>query len=105
MSDLRYHARRACQGYDGKQGAFQGYFKPLQRKTACVNVGIAHIDMEVGNLNPSAGFDLNDNDCYKEMLNIIESCSAPFALSSGGRFDVAGWTFRYVSPHALIFLP
>jgi hypothetical protein len=93
-TDLLYHAKRACKGYDGKKGAFQGYFNPNQRKKACVNIGVAHVDMEVGNLNPSAGFDLNDDDCYKELANVIQTCVAPFELSQGGRFDVAGWTFR-----------
>jgi hypothetical protein len=96
ISTLLYHAHRACHGYDGKQGAFQGFFAPNQRKKACVTIGLGHVDMEVGNLNPSKGFDINDGDCYKEMETIIQRCSAPFALSIGGRFDVAGWTFRYV---------
>ena len=85
--------RKVC--YEGKAGAFQGYFQPNERKKACVNNdGIGHINMEVGNLNTQKGFDIKDSDCEKELHKVIDNCKNYLGQSFGGRFDNAGWTFR-----------
>lgn len=95
---LQYHAHRACKGYDGKQGACQGTFKPMEKKRACVNQGLTeYISMEVQNLNGGASFDLNDADCAKEMSAILNACSSR-GVSQGGTNTQAGWYFRCVQP-------
>jgi hypothetical protein len=83
----KYHAKRACEGYDGKAGAFQGYFNPSATKSACVNVAGGHIYMEVTNQNTGAGFNLGDSDCTKQLWERIDACA------KGGISDVAGWHF------------
>ncbi|KAL4724358.1 hypothetical protein ACLX1H_008972 [Fusarium chlamydosporum] len=92
-SDLRWHAQRACEGYEGKRGHFQGWFAPDTYSKTCVEVGVGKLIMEVGNLNKNQGFDIKDSDCTKELHAIIEKCGGPF-FTSGGRFDNSGWTFR-----------
>lgn len=93
---LYWHSGRACRGYDGKQGAFQGTFAPNGKKSACVNVGGNHITMEVQNLNPSKSFDLRDEDCVKEFQFIIKDCtSRGFDVSpGGGNTTPSAWYFR-----------
>lgn len=87
--DANYHVKRACEGYSGVAGAFQGWFAPNQEKYACVNMGYnVKLEMWVKNLNTVTGFDLGDTDCTRE-LQIINS-----ACRTGGDRDVAGWYFR-----------
>jgi hypothetical protein len=93
IKDLKWHAQRACSGYDGKRGAFQGWFAPDTYSKTCVEVGVGKVIMEVGNLNRNQGFDIKDSDCTKELHKVIEECGGPF-FSGGGRFDNSGWTFR-----------
>ncbi|KAJ3526038.1 hypothetical protein NM208_g11374 [Fusarium decemcellulare] len=89
-NDLRYHTKRACRGYNGNKGAFQGTFGPNEKKTACVNWGSGHIDMELQNLNPSNSFDLKDEDCESEFDRLINRCGR-----YGGRVhQPTGWFFR-----------
>ncbi|KAL0939647.1 uncharacterized protein CTRU02_206257 [Colletotrichum truncatum] len=85
----KYHAKRACEGYDGKKGAFQGRFAPGEFKNACVNIsGTQSIRMSVGNLNKNTGFDLGDQDCTLRLQNEINNCG------KGSEHDVSGWRFR-----------
>lgn len=88
-----YHLGRACKGYDGKQGAFQGWFAPGQIKSACVNEGKNRYDMQVQNRG-SQGFDLGDQDCYNEFWLIASTCSAGTIKTIGGERTNAGWWFR-----------
>ena len=86
----RYHAGRACRGYDGNRGAFQGVFGPSETKSVCVNsdtnAGMRYL-FTIQNLNGAQGFDLNDEDCLKRLADEIDGCE------QGGRSDVAGWRF------------
>ncbi|KAK3996565.1 hypothetical protein QBC44DRAFT_402095 [Cladorrhinum sp. PSN332] len=85
----RWHIERACKGYDGKQGAFQGFFNPGQAKSACIqHSGTQKFDLFVQNLNTGAGFDLGDNDCVLRLQNIVNGCA------KGGQDDISGWRFR-----------
>jgi hypothetical protein len=52
--------------------------------------------MEVANLNLSKSFNLNNNDYYNELANIIKiyRLTFPAALSFSGHWDVSSWIFR-----------
>ncbi|RYP45938.1 hypothetical protein DL768_007783 [Monosporascus sp. mg162] len=85
----RWHVERACRGYDGNQGAFQGSFAPGQAKSACVqHSGTQKFEFFVQNLNPGASFDLADADCVWRLQNEINGCDR------GGQSDISGWRFR-----------
>lgn len=85
----RYHAERACRGYDGKQGAFQGVFRAGEAKRACIqHSGTQKFEFMVQNLNNGASFDLGDADCVLRLQNEINGCAR------GGQSDVSGWRFR-----------
>ena len=85
----RFHAERACRGYDGNQGAFQGEFRPGEVKYACIQYsGTSKFEFSVQNLNTGASFDLGDDDCVLRLENEINGCGR------GGESDVAGWRFR-----------
>ncbi|KAB5559521.1 hypothetical protein GE09DRAFT_1220202 [Coniochaeta sp. 2T2.1] len=87
--NARYHVERACKGYDGHQGAFQGVYAPGEAKSACVQgTGTLKYDFVVQNLNTGASFDLADADCVWRLENEINGCA------QGGQSDVAGWRFR-----------
>jgi len=90
-NEAAYHLVRACKGYDGNAGAFQGFFNPGSGKYACVNDSEGHgISMWIDNLNGSEGFDLGDDDCVKELKSIVDVCRA-----HGGYInDNYGWRFR-----------
>lgn len=90
---MKYHATRACKGYDGIKGKFQGTFNGQQRVKVCVNNGVGKINMEVGNLQNNAR-DIKDADCEKELHKVIDDCKSLGGMSFGGRFDRGGWTFR-----------
>ncbi|CAD0093722.1 unnamed protein product [Aureobasidium vineae] len=88
-NDAIYHIARACGGYDGKRGAFQGNFVPGEAKTVCVNSpGNQKYDMLVQNLNTGSTFDLAGNDCSLRLGIIVNDCLR------GGEDTVAGWKFR-----------
>jgi hypothetical protein len=88
-NDAWYHMNRACKGYDGKVGAFQGFFSPLQTKSVCVNgPGNQKYDMSITNLNAREGFDLGDGDCEWRMGQINVDCVR------GGEYEYMGWRFR-----------
>ncbi|KAK2684634.1 hypothetical protein QWA68_016795 [Fusarium oxysporum] len=102
MGTIKFHAERACRGYSGQRGTFQGVFEPGQKKTACVNVPEQgkHLKMEVINKNKQQSFDLKDDDCYSEFVRLINGCRVrvngpPPDHSRGGRDDVSGWHFRF----------
>src|SRR5262245_28208213 len=85
----RWHAERACKGWDGNQGAFQGWFAPGEAKSACIqHSGNQKFEFFVQNLNTAAGFDLGDADCTLRLHNEISGCGR------GGQSDHAGWRFR-----------
>jgi hypothetical protein len=85
----RWHVERACRGFDGNQGAFQGEFRPGEAKYACIqHSGTQKLEFSVQNLNTGASFDLNDADCVLRLQNEINGCS------HGGQSDIAGWRFR-----------
>ncbi|KAM7185999.1 hypothetical protein V8F33_012062 [Rhypophila sp. PSN 637] len=91
LNTMTFHFTRACEGYSGIAGAFQGWFAPNQEKYACVDLGSnVKLEMWVRNQNPTTGFDLGDTDCTKEFNNIMHACFYGF----GGHNDVAGWYFR-----------
>jgi hypothetical protein len=85
----RWHVERACNGYDGNPGAFQGVFRPGEAKSACIqHSGTQKFDFSVQNLNTGASFDLGDADCVLRLQNEINGCG------QGGQSDIAGWRFR-----------
>lgn len=98
--DAVYHGGRACRGYDGKRGSFQGSFGPNASKAACVNIyGDRRLIMSVSNLNGDKSFDLGDEDCANEFINLLLKCSESSlgkALSTGGYNRQSGWIFKYV---------
>jgi len=98
-SFLNHHSKRACEGYDGIKGAFQGVFGPNEFRQVCVNVGAQRINMEVQNLNGARSFDLLDTDCTAEFKAIVKQCQLS-GLSSwlmqGGYGTNSGWWFRWV---------
>jgi hypothetical protein len=109
--DLIYHSGRACRGYDGKPGAFQGTFGPGETKSVCVDIGGNRVDMQVQNQNGGASFDIRDDDCAKELANVVYSCQYDTSNSWGGEFQNSGWWFRYVlslsdfEPFSLLLVP
>ncbi|KAL0939196.1 uncharacterized protein CTRU02_205806 [Colletotrichum truncatum] len=91
---IKYHSKRACEGYDGKRGAFQGIFLTNEVKFACVNLqNDIKLEMWVTNENSRQSFDLNDGDCTKEFANLMRDCQEN-GVSQGGQNTVAGWRFR-----------
>ncbi|TIC93818.1 hypothetical protein CH35J_009817 [Colletotrichum higginsianum] len=91
---IKYHAQRACEGYDGKRGAFQGTFAVKEAKYACVNLeNNQYLQMWVTNENTQFSFDLNDKDCTKEFNNLMNTCQSN-GITQGGAVTVAGWRFR-----------
>ena len=86
--DAAYHSQRACMGYDGQQGYFQGWFGPGEEKRLCLNgPGGIRLDFTIKNENYNSGFDLGDTDCRDRLHNEIYGCGC------GGRSTVSGWTF------------
>jgi len=86
----RYHAGRACRGYDGNRSAFQGVFNPSETKSVCVNSdadNLMRYRFSIQNLNRNQGFDLADEDCSMRLANEIDGCEA------GGVTDAFGWRF------------
>ncbi|GJD00091.1 secreted protein [Colletotrichum higginsianum] len=91
---IKYHAQRACEGYDGKRGAFQGTFAVKEAKYACVSLeNNQYLQMWVTNENTQFSFDLNDKDCTKEFNNLMNTCQSN-GITQGGAVTVAGWRFR-----------
>ncbi|KAH7310780.1 hypothetical protein B0I35DRAFT_482063 [Stachybotrys elegans] len=92
------HSQRACEGYDGIQGRFQGTFQPREFRSVCVNLpGGNRLNMEVQNLNTQRAFDLRDSDCTKEFHNIANECNEylfEYPHNQGGYATVAGWWFK-----------
>lgn len=76
-ASMRVHAENACKGWSGNKGAFQGTFKPGEKKSVCVANADpnTHLVMEVRNEDESRSWDINDNDCYKEFLALINDCN------------------------------
>jgi hypothetical protein len=96
-----YHAERACSGWNGNKGSFQGIFKPREKKTTCVNIleGQANIKMEVENPNDKVSLDLKDSDCVKDFFALINACdytsvSGGLRTKGGKGKSSGGWFFR-----------
>jgi hypothetical protein len=85
--DAAYHSQRACMGYDGQQGYFQGWFGPGEEKRVCINGSGIRLEFIIKNENYDTGFDLGDTDCRDRLHNEIYGCGC------GGRSTVSGWTF------------
>ncbi|KAF5012534.1 hypothetical protein FDECE_1401 [Fusarium decemcellulare] len=84
----RYHVERACRGYDGKQGVFQGTFAPNEERYHCEPYdAVTSFVFKVKNLNSEQSFDLKDDDCAFRLENEINGCD------QGGASEVAGWWF------------
>ncbi|CAG8953232.1 hypothetical protein HYFRA_00003435 [Hymenoscyphus fraxineus] len=84
----RYHAERACRGYDGHQGAFQGTFGGGEKKSACIQFSPTQaIDLSIQNLNGNSAIDLADADCILRLSNEINACDR------GGDSTIANWRF------------
>ncbi|PVH96345.1 hypothetical protein DM02DRAFT_659316 [Periconia macrospinosa] len=91
--EMSWHSQRACEGYFGEKGAFQGVFQPNELRRPCVDTSSilqrSHINMDVQNQNGAQAFDLLDTDCTKEFADIINYCG-----QVGGWSKVEGWYFR-----------
>ncbi|KAH8716905.1 hypothetical protein GQ44DRAFT_775850 [Phaeosphaeriaceae sp. PMI808] len=86
--NARYHAERACRGYDGHGGAFSGTFGGGERKWACVQLSSTiKMDFSIQNLNNRAALDLGDDDCVLRLHNEINGCD------HGGDSTISGWNF------------
>jgi hypothetical protein len=85
----KWHAQRACEGYDGNAGAFQGNYNPGQVKYACIQVSTTiKLELSVQNLNNRDSFDLRDADCTWRLQDEINGCFR------GGESSISGWFFR-----------
>ena len=94
-SDIRYHAKRACEGYDNQRGAFQGTFTANEDKKGCVNLTPdLKLEMWVTNQNKGQTIDLKDTDCTKEFNGLMDECNWGNGWSYGGAKVIAGWRFR-----------
>lgn len=100
--EAAYHIHRACYGYDGKTGAFQGYYPAHNDKTVCVQLnnggdGIHHkLDMQIRN-DGNNGYGLNPADCEKRLSDIltIVGCQGFYDRATwGGEWTGYGWFYR-----------
>lgn len=96
IKDAAYHFGRACRGYDGKKGAFQGPFKGGETKSACVGHKGDRFNFYLEN---RAGHtrDLTDDGCVKEFTKIVNDCKDYWdgRLTQGGVNVANGnWYFR-----------
>ncbi|KAM0235911.1 hypothetical protein ACHAP5_009557 [Fusarium lateritium] len=84
-----YHVERACNGYDGNPGAFQGSYKPGEIKQACVQYSSTSLYIfEVQNLSPTQTLDLYGKNCVLRLQNEIKGCD------KGGESSIDGWRFK-----------
>jgi hypothetical protein len=99
--EAQWHVNRACRGYDGNSGAFQGVFGPGETKYVCIDCPDnrdCKLEFSIQNENYGASFDLGDDDCATKLGNEIWGCS------NGGESSVSGWHFRYVGVYVLLLL-
>jgi len=81
-----FHAQRACSGYDGKQGVFQGTFPPFQTRRVCVQYSARQrFDFTVRNQDPRRDLDIPDEDCTFLLTREINACE------KGGRGRSSDW--------------
>ncbi|KAM0190111.1 hypothetical protein ACHAPA_010923 [Fusarium lateritium] len=81
-----YHAERACRGFDGQAGRFQGTFKPGESRSVCVELsGTVRADFTIQNTNLNNALDLKDDDCVGKLRNEIYGCWY------GGDSTTDGW--------------
>ncbi|KAF4986128.1 hypothetical protein FDECE_16111 [Fusarium decemcellulare] len=84
----RSHVERACKGYDGNAGRFQGTFAAGESRHVCVqHSGTQKFEFTVRNENNGAALDLGDDDCVLRLQNEINACPR------GGQSSVSGWFF------------
>ncbi|KAH7174190.1 uncharacterized protein B0J16DRAFT_388016 [Fusarium flagelliforme] len=84
-----WHVERACNGYDGNQGAFQGSYKPGEIKQACIQYSSTSLYIfEVQNLSPTETLELYNKNCVLRLQNEIKGCS------KGGESSIDGWRFK-----------
>lgn len=73
---------------------FQGVWGPSSWKGFCAD----YIWFSIDNLNDHDSFDLDNWDCYNQMMRIVEKCSARKGGVSeafwGGELVESGWKFR-----------
>ncbi|RGP76553.1 hypothetical protein FLONG3_5214 [Fusarium longipes] len=83
-----YHVFVAEAENECRRGRFTGTFGPNEEKYACVQYGNGvKLEFRVKNQNGGASFDLNDDDCLKELRKDIEGCPR------GGNHQQSGWYF------------
>ncbi|KAF5013791.1 hypothetical protein FDECE_209 [Fusarium decemcellulare] len=83
----REHVVRACKGFDGQQGAFQGTFASLEAKSACIQHSPTQkllFSVRNGGAGPA---DVNDDECVLRLQNEINGCDR------GGSSIVGDWTY------------
>ena len=70
-----YHSERACRGYDGNSGSFQGTYGPGERKSTCISqTGGFILRMHVEN-HQNNKRDYNDNECWGAFEQLLEACA------------------------------
>ncbi|KAJ3522240.1 hypothetical protein NM208_g12942 [Fusarium decemcellulare] len=70
----REHVVRACKGFDGQQGAFQGTFDGSSTKSACVQHSPTQKLLFSVSRLASGPADLNDDECVLRLQNEINGC-------------------------------
>ncbi|PVH81250.1 hypothetical protein DL98DRAFT_175756 [Cadophora sp. DSE1049] len=90
---VKQHIENACYGYNGNRGFYQdAYFQPWNQfpfsSKLCVNIVGGHVNFEIANLNPNAGFTLAKRDCKKRLSDIVDS------TRYGGEWQGSGWWYR-----------
>lgn len=96
IRDAAYHFGRACRGYDGKKGSFQGPFKGGETKSTCVNHNGDRFNFYLENREGHTR-DLTDDGCVKEFTKIMNDCRDGWdgRLTQGGvNLANGNWWFR-----------
>ncbi|KAH7130115.1 hypothetical protein B0J11DRAFT_244329 [Dendryphion nanum] len=84
----RWHAERACRGFDGHGGAFSGTFAPFETKRACVGLtSTIKVNFDVQNKD-SGTRELSDDECVLRLHNEINACE------HGGESQIGDWWYR-----------
>ena len=89
-----FHTGRACTGYDGKTGKFQGTFEPGEMRHACVTFeDNKKLELWLQNQNGQKSFDVKDDDCVLEFIYLTADCGKG-GYTKGGTRENAGWKFE-----------
>jgi hypothetical protein len=81
---MYYHVKRACKGYDGNKGKFQGTFKPKEHRKACVTTGATKLILEMKNMQ-SRSEDIKDQSCHDLFDDLVSKCTSRGLFGFGGR--------------------